>query len=162
MQDAAEKALVAGGSVPSAIVAIDVATGEGGRCRQLPGDGMNRALTGHYAPGSGFKVASTMALLEKGLVTPETVVDCPPTITVDGKSFRNFEGGEATGVTFARLRPVVQHGLHRLERHPGPGDLAASGKALGIGAGWTDRIGVTGTFEGSIPRPRPAPTWRHR
>ena len=117
---------------------------------------MNRALTGHYAPGSGFKVASTMALLEKGLVTPETVVDCPPTITVDGKSFRNFEGGEATGVTFARdFALSCNTAFIGLSGTLAPGDLAASGKALGIGAGWTDRIGVTGTFEGSIPETTP-------
>ena len=156
VQDAAEKALVAGGSVPSAIVAIDVATGEVVAAANSPGDGMNRALTGHYAPGSGFKVASTMALLEKGLVTPETVVDCPPTITVDGKSFRNFEGGEATGVTFARdFALSCNTAFIGLSGTLAPGDLAASGKALGIGAGWTDRIGVTGTFEGSIPETTP-------
>jgi cell division protein FtsI/penicillin-binding protein 2 len=54
------------------------------------GPGVDRALTGRYPPGSTFKVASALALLREGL-TPDEVVPCPATITVDGKSFKNAE-----------------------------------------------------------------------
>ena len=65
-----------------------------------PADDFDRALQGRYPPGSTFKVVSTAALLRDGL-DPATVVDCPPTIAVEGKSFRNFEGGAAGAVPFS-------------------------------------------------------------
>ncbi|RBP67119.1 cell division protein FtsI/penicillin-binding protein 2 [Brevibacterium sanguinis] len=50
----------------------------------------DRALTGQYPPGSVFKVASALAMLDSG-ISPSTMVDCPKTTTVDGKSFKNAE-----------------------------------------------------------------------
>ena len=61
----------------------------------------DRAIDGRYAPGSTFKVVTTAALLRAGLKTTDTV-DCPKTITVEGKVFKNFEGGAAGAVPFAR------------------------------------------------------------
>jgi cell division protein FtsI/penicillin-binding protein 2 len=63
-------------------------------------DGYNRAMIGKYPPGSTFKVASALTLLENGL-TPETVVDCPATIVV-GKEFRNAEGEVLGSVPFSK------------------------------------------------------------
>ena len=60
----------------------------------------DRAIDGRYPPGSTFKVVTTAALLRAGLKTSDTV-DCPKTITVDGKLFKNFEGGAAGAVPFA-------------------------------------------------------------
>ncbi len=54
------------------------------------GPGVDRALTGRYPPGSTFKIASTLALLREGL-TPDEVVACPATVTVQGKLFKNAE-----------------------------------------------------------------------
>ncbi len=54
------------------------------------GPGLDRALTGRYAPGSTFKIASTLALLREGL-TPDETVACPATATVSGKRFSNAE-----------------------------------------------------------------------
>ena len=61
----------------------------------------NRATKGLYAPGSTFKVVTTAALLRAGVKTTDTV-DCPKTITVEGKVFKNFEGEAAGPVLFAR------------------------------------------------------------
>ena len=77
---------------PSALVAVRPSTGEvlavanGGE----GGTGYDRALLGQYPPGSTFKVASTLALLEQGL-SPDDVVPCPATLEVSGKSFKNAE-----------------------------------------------------------------------
>jgi cell division protein FtsI/penicillin-binding protein 2 len=49
-----------------------------------------------YAPGSVFKVVTATAALMDG-TTPDTVVDCPATISVGGRSFRNDEGLVALG-----------------------------------------------------------------
>ena len=79
----------------------------------------DRAIDGRYPPGSTFKVVTTAALLRAGLKTSDTV-NCPKTITVGGKLFKNFEGGAAGAVPFAtRLRAVVQHRLRLARRAAG-------------------------------------------
>ena len=57
----------------------------------------NTALLGKYAPGSTFKVATALAMLRSG-DTPKTTVDCPATISVDGKSFKNYDGYPAAAL----------------------------------------------------------------
>ncbi|HQH08105.1 MAG TPA: penicillin-binding transpeptidase domain-containing protein [Phycicoccus sp.] len=156
VQAAAESALAGAGSVPAALVALDVPSGEVLAVANTPADGMNRALTGRYAPGSAFKVASTHAFLTKKLVTPTTEMTCPATITVTGKSFRNFEGGEAGTGTFARNFAIsCNTAFISLAASLAPGDLTASAKSLGIGVDWAGRIGVDGTFVGSVPETTP-------
>jgi cell division protein FtsI/penicillin-binding protein 2 len=54
----------------------------------------DRALAGQYPPGSTFKVVTTSALLASGL-TPESATTCPKTISVGGRTFKNFEGESA-------------------------------------------------------------------
>lgn len=51
----------------------------------------NTALLGKYAPGSTFKVITALAMLRSGQ-TPDSTVDCPATMTVDGKDFKNYDG----------------------------------------------------------------------
>ena len=95
LQRAAEAALARVGP-PSALVALDAATGGILAVANGPvGSTFNRALAGRYPPGSTFKVVTSEALLADGR-TPATPVTCPPTATVGGRRFRNFEG-EAFG-----------------------------------------------------------------
>ena len=101
VQAAAEEALapVQGNA---ALVAVQPSTGDILAVANRPADSTyDRALTGLYAPGSTFKVVSTTALLRAGLDVDRTV-DCPRTLTVDGKPFRNFEGDAAGAVPFRR------------------------------------------------------------
>lgn len=91
LQMAAENLLspVAGAS---AIVAIRPSTGEVLVAAAGPdGDGTSTSTLGLYAPGSTFKVVSALAMLRSGM-TPDSVVDCPTTITVDGREFQNVPG----------------------------------------------------------------------
>jgi cell division protein FtsI/penicillin-binding protein 2 len=87
---------------PAALVAIRPSTGDVLAVSNGPdgANGYNRALIGKYPPGSTFKVASGLTLLENGL-TPETVVDCPATIVV-GKEFSNAEGEVLGAVPFRK------------------------------------------------------------
>jgi cell division protein FtsI/penicillin-binding protein 2 len=87
---------------PAALVAIRASTGDVLAVSNGPegADGYNRALIGKYPPGSTFKIASALALLENGL-TPETVVPCPATIVV-GKEFSNAEGEVLGDVPFSK------------------------------------------------------------
>jgi cell division protein FtsI/penicillin-binding protein 2 len=60
---------------------------------------LNRATQAGYPPGSTFKVVTTAALLRAGF-SPSSSVPCPQTITVDGRSFHNFEGESGASSTF--------------------------------------------------------------
>lgn len=51
----------------------------------------NTAMLGKYAPGSSFKVVTALAMLRSGQ-SPESIVDCSATKTVDGKEFKNYDG----------------------------------------------------------------------
>src|SRR5699024_5735334 len=60
----------------------------------------DRGLTGQYAPGSVFKIASGLALSEAG-VSPDDDIDCPKTVTVGGKVFKNAEDEVLGDISFA-------------------------------------------------------------
>jgi hypothetical protein len=94
VQSAAEQA-IGGLSSRAALVAIDTATGEVRAVANSPVAGVP-ATFASYAPGSVFKVVTATAALMEG-TTPDTVVDCPATISVGGRSFRNDEGLVALG-----------------------------------------------------------------
>ncbi|HEX6665470.1 MAG TPA: penicillin-binding transpeptidase domain-containing protein [Solirubrobacterales bacterium] len=50
---------------------------------------LNRATQGLYPPGSTFKVVTAAAGLESGTITPETTIDAPGTIEVEGNPLSN-------------------------------------------------------------------------
>jgi hypothetical protein len=47
------------------------------------------AFSGAYPPGSTFKTITTAAALQAGLVTPDTPVACPGTVTVENRTIPN-------------------------------------------------------------------------
>ena len=101
VQRAAELAL-ANVPVPAALVAVDAATGEVRAAASRPLDeAFDRAIGGAYPPGSTFKVVTAYALLANGL-QPGSPVECPAELDVDGRRFRNFEGGALGTVPFER------------------------------------------------------------
>ncbi len=97
---AAADAAVADTEKPSALVAIRVSTGEVLAVANGPSgsSAYNRALIGRYAPGSVFKIASGLTVLENG-TTPDSIVDCPVEINA-GKTFRNAGGFSLGAVPF--------------------------------------------------------------
>jgi penicillin-binding protein A len=50
---------------------------------------LNRATQGQYPPGSTFKVVTAAAGLDSGAITPETTIDAPGTIEVQGQPLSN-------------------------------------------------------------------------
>ncbi len=54
---------------------------------ERPG-GFDRALQGIFPPGSTFKVITASALVKTGL-SPASTVQCPPQVTIDGRTFHN-------------------------------------------------------------------------
>jgi len=150
-QSAAEAALAGSGTVPSALVAVDVATGDLLAVANSPSFGMNRALLSSYAPGSTLKVATTYSLLTKGL-SPSKPVLCPPTVVVDGLTMRNYEhetlGLVPFSVDFAHSCNTAFVGLAATM---GDSDVHDAAVALGVGAGWDKHLGIVGTIDGSVP-----------
>ena len=50
---------------------------------------LDRATQGQYPPGSTFKVVTAAAGLNSGTITPETTIDAPGTIEVQGQPLQN-------------------------------------------------------------------------
>ena len=101
MQRAAEAAL-GDRRDEASLVAVQPSTGDILAVANRPVDTVfDRALEGRYPPGSTFKVVTTAALLRAGL-QPDEIVDCPRTIDVGGRSFKNFEGNAQGAVPFAQ------------------------------------------------------------
>ncbi|MBV9823933.1 MAG: penicillin-binding protein, partial [Actinobacteria bacterium] len=88
-QNAAD-ATLAGVALPASIVALQPSTGKilaVANSATAPGD---IALTGQYPAGSTFKIATYAAALQNDpSLTAGTQLDCPATVTVDGRSFEN-------------------------------------------------------------------------
>jgi cell division protein FtsI/penicillin-binding protein 2 len=151
IQSAAEAALAGSGTVPSALVAVDVATGDLLAVANSPAVGMNRALLGQYQPGSTLKVATTYSLLGKGLSTT-TPVTCPPFVMVDGRKMTNYENETFASAPFSKdFALSCNTAFIQLAATMGDSDVHDAAAALGIGSGWGKHLGIDGTFSGSVP-----------
>jgi cell division protein FtsI/penicillin-binding protein 2 len=148
LQNAAEAAL-ATSPKPGALVAVQPSTGQLLAVANTPADSsFDRALSGQYPPGSSFKVITTTALIPTG-VTPDTPQACPPSITVGGRTFTNFEG-ETSGtvpfsVDFARSCNTA---FISLAGRLNSDQLQTAGRSLGIGTGWKLPLPA---FTGQVP-----------
>lgn len=108
LQSLAESTL-AGVGPASAIVAIRPSTGAVLAAASGPGsNGYNTAMLGQYAPGSIFKMVDSLALFRNGL-TPDSKVECTPTLEVDGRTFKNSEGYPESSLGSVTLRDAFAH-----------------------------------------------------
>jgi cell division protein FtsI/penicillin-binding protein 2 len=149
-QEAADAAL-SGVKLPSALVAINVESGDLIAVSVGPNPaGYDIALQGEYPPGSTFKVATTLALLERG-EQPGDVVDCPAQIVVDGKPFHNAEHEVLGAVSFEQdfANSCDTAFISLAPRVPGEA-LPVAARTLGIGRSLA--LGLP-SFPGSVPVP---------
>jgi cell division protein FtsI/penicillin-binding protein 2 len=135
-QETAQKALADVGPA-SALVAIRPSTGALVAVASGPGSkGYNTATFGRYAPGSTFKVVSSLALLRAGL-TPRTQVTCPVTTVVDGKTFKNYSDYPASGLGRITFEDAVANSCNTAfisqRGKLGSQSLAQAAAALGLG-----------------------------
>jgi cell division protein FtsI/penicillin-binding protein 2 len=136
-QNAADKALAAE-KQPSSMVAIRVSDGAVLAVANGPdAGGVNTALTGQVPPGSTFKMVSGYGVLARDVVTADSVVDCPKTLTVDGREFKNSHD-EALGkvpfhVDFAKSCNTAFASLAPKLTSAG---LQEASAALGLGGTW--------------------------
>ena len=78
---------------------------------------LNRATQGQYPPGSTFKVVTATAGLDSGVITPDSTIDSPAVLTVQGQPLANSDGTSygpiplSTGLTFSVNTYFAQLGL---------------------------------------------------
>lgn len=135
-QTLAEKSL-AGTTSPSALVAIRPSTGDIIAAASGPkSDGYNTATYGRYPPGSTFKVVSSLALLRSG-ITPDTKVSCPPTLSVNGKLFKNYSGYPPSALGRIPFRTAIANSCNTAvigqRDRLGRNTLTEAAAALGLG-----------------------------
>jgi len=157
LQEKAERILSAVGgerSPDSAIVAVRPSTGDILVAANGPGNGgQNVATYGRAAPGSTFKIVSSLALLRAGL-KPDDVVDCPATVDVNGKRFKNYDDYPSARLGRVTYRTAIANSCNtavigqrdRLK----DGDLADAAAALGVGV--DHDLGFPAYF-GQVPPP---------
>lgn len=151
VQYAAEAAL-GGVSQPAALVAVRVSTGAVAASVSTPAEnGFDIALDGRFPPGSTFKIVTTAALLQRG-ITPASRLRCPATITVGGRTFRNFEGEAAADLSLADAFAISCNAAFIGAAEPlPPAALPAAAAQFGIGRPLA--LGVE-AYPGSVPAPK--------
>ncbi|WP_216207518.1 penicillin-binding transpeptidase domain-containing protein [Amycolatopsis aidingensis] len=148
VQNAADAA-IADSTKKAAIVAIRISDGSVLALANSPSAGaQNLALNAQVPPGSTFKVVSALTLLESGAVGLDSAVDCPATVNIEGRVFKNAWNG---GIPDATFREAIAESCNTafalLAPKLGPEGLANTAKALGIGKQWDLGIPV---YTGSV------------
>jgi cell division protein FtsI/penicillin-binding protein 2 len=148
VQNAADRA-VAAEKQPSALVAIRISDSSVLAVSNGPDGGtVNHALTGKVPPGSTFKMVSTLGLLQKKQVTPDTPVDCPKTKAVAGREFRNSNDMALGRVPFRTdFAKSCNTAFVNLAPKLGADGLRTAGTAVGLGTAWD--LG-TDAFSGTV------------
>jgi cell division protein FtsI/penicillin-binding protein 2 len=148
VQTAVEEAL-GDTTTPLAVVVVDAGSNIRAVASRPLGE-FNRALAGEYPPGSTFKIVTTSALLAGG-VTPETTVECAPTVNAGGRDFRNFESSSLGNVPFGlAFAQSCNTAFISTSADVADADLVAAAETFGFNADYS--VGLdTGT--GSFPTP---------
>lgn len=143
-------------TVPGAAAAAIVRPSDGAilAAATSPGSGDQPDATyGQNAPGSTFKIATSLALIRKGL-TPDSVLNCTATTKVDNWPFKNYSDFPDSKVGRIPLKDAVAFScntafINEYERISGD-DLIAAAGSLGVGV---DYDAGAPMFYGTVPRP---------
>jgi cell division protein FtsI/penicillin-binding protein 2 len=140
---------VAAQELPTHVVAVRPGTGEVLAVASSGSANPSNALAGQFPPGSSFKTITATALLQAGQVRPSSTLQCPGTITVEGREFENEDQFDLGTVTMTEAfaascnTTFIEQGLEL------PDDaLAAAASSYGVGSDWQLPVGI---FGGSVP-----------
>lgn len=115
--------------------------------------GAANATFGRYAPGSTFKVVTALALLRSGM-TPDSTVNCSETVTVDGRTFKNYSDFPASEVGRMPLSKAIALSCNTAiigeADKVTPQALSQAAASLGLGQ---DYDAGFPSFFGSLPNP---------
>jgi cell division protein FtsI/penicillin-binding protein 2 len=129
---------------PSTGAIVAAANGEGNR-------GQSLATVGRAAPGSTFKVVSSLALLRAGL-TPESSVKCRSTVTVNGRKFGNYSDYPRNHLGTISFRTALAQSCNTafIGQRGKINELALRDAAVSLGFGTDYDVGFP-SFFGSVP-----------
>ena len=150
VQKAAEAALAAQ-PLASVLVAIQPSTGEILAVAQNAAANAQGAiaLKGEYPPGSTFKIVTATAGMDAGVVTPDSQVDCPGQITIDGQTIHN-EGFELGAVSLTQaFAKSCNTTFAKVSTQLSPDALTKAGYEYGVGRDFVVQ-GLT-TLNGKVP-----------
>jgi cell division protein FtsI/penicillin-binding protein 2 len=110
-------------------------------------DGFNDfALTSDVAPGSSMKIITSAALFNEGYLTPQSPVECPKSVTVQGTTFGNDKNEtEPAGTPFITdfAQSCNNAFTSQYEHLSGSSSLASTAKTyFGLNQKWD--IGISG------------------
>lgn len=110
----------------------------------------NIGLMGQYPPGSVFKIITAAAGIERHGLNPATVVGCPGTQTIFGRTVTNYQGFSLGNVP---LRSAFAQSCNttfaEMSFNLAPGELQETGREFGLGVDY-DIPGLD-TVTGQIP-----------
>jgi cell division protein FtsI/penicillin-binding protein 2 len=148
VQNASDAALAPEGK-RAALVAVRISDGAVVGVANSRGTGaQNLGFEARVAPGSTFKMVSGLALLDSGAVDLDQPVPCPPTISVEGREFKNAWNGGLDNATFrTAFANSCNTAFVTLAPKLGQDGLARTASGLGVGQPWD--LGVE-VFTGSV------------
>ncbi len=126
------------------MVALQPSTGRVLAVVERPG-GFDRAVLGEFPPGSTFKVVTASALARRGM-RPSSPVQCPATVTIDGRVFHNDNNEQLGGTSLQTAFAVSCNSTFAIlatQRLTGP-SLVAMAREFGFNA--TPALGIPGTL----------------
>ncbi len=112
---------------------------------------LNRAIAGQYPAGSTFKVIDALAALASGRFTPETRFTCNGALTLGTTVFHCWHSGHGSLPLVDALRHSCNVYFYQLGVRLGPEAIAATARALGLGA--RTGIPLPGEESGLVPDP---------
>ncbi|MCW6048539.1 penicillin-binding protein 2 [Microcoleus sp. A2-C5] len=173
MQKAAETAL---GNRRGAVVALDVKTGavlvlashptfdpnlftrkitkdDWATLQDQEDPFLNRAMQG-YPPGSTFKIVTSVAGIESGKFSPDSILGTSSYITVGGINFNEHSGGYGDIGFRDALAFSSNTFFYQVGMSTGPEEISKWGHRLGIGKDTNlNLLGLGGGSHGQIPTP---------
>jgi len=113
---------------------------------------LNRALAGFYAPGSVFKIITSIAALESGSVTPEDEYECLGSLMIGDREFHCWKEDGHGWVSFKNaLAQSCNIYFGEVGMKTGEANLLAYARRAGLGV--VTGIDLPGEKTGFIPGP---------
>ncbi|MGW5521577.1 penicillin-binding transpeptidase domain-containing protein [Gordonia sp. NPDC003950] len=152
VQDAAQRAVNATNAFQIAMVVIQPSSGRILAVAQNPAADAHGpiATTGLYPPGSTFKMVTSAAAFNAGMVHPDSTVGCPGEVTIGPRTIPNYDRFALGPVSLLRaFAQSCNTTFAKLASEMGPSDLPHAAAAMGIGRNY-DIPGLA-TATGSVP-----------
>lgn len=119
---------------------------------------LNRAIAGEYPPGSTFKIASGLAGLESGKITPETRFEDTGVLALGPYTFANWNftqyGRKEEGLLDLPRALKRSNDIYFYQLGQAVGEKAIADTAKRLGFGKKIGIDILGEAEGLVPDPQ--------